>query len=183
MRIEKLAQEYDIAIKKVYFPLHMDCPPEGTLLAEMFGGEAKVKGMIERLQPLFEAEGLDYGLDHTRTYDDRLAQELAKWGETTDKAQELEMAIFKACMVDYKNIGLIEVLLPIVADLGLPVLEARDVLESRAMQKAVEADWDHAMESGVKSIPTFLGEEFYVPGAQSYDVLVKFAEHLGAKKR
>jgi predicted DsbA family dithiol-disulfide isomerase len=122
------------------------------------------------------------------TYNSRLAQELAKWGEGTtqsDRAhsERLIMALYQAYFVDGLNIGDVDVLLNVVEQVGLPVEEAREVLEKRLMKTAVDADWRRALSIGVRSVPTFAVGLQGVAGAQPYEQLALLLEHSGAKKR
>ena len=46
--------------------------------------------------------------------------------------------------MDGLNIGDLDVLMGVVEQVGLPAAEARDVLEQRLMQTAVDDDWRYA---------------------------------------
>ena len=117
------------------------------------------------------------------TYNSRLAQELAKWGEQAPESDQLNMALYQAYFVGRKNIGEVDTLLDVVAQVGLPVDPARSVLEQRSMRDAVDADWQYARSVGVNSVPTFAVGMTGVVGAQPYEVLTEFLEHVGVSKR
>jgi predicted DsbA family dithiol-disulfide isomerase len=63
------------------------------------------------------------------------------------------------------------VLLEIAARVGLPVEEARRVLENRTFKSAVDADWALSRRYGVTGVPTFVTGRHGVVGAQPYEVL------------
>jgi predicted DsbA family dithiol-disulfide isomerase len=135
-----------------------------------------------------DAEGLPFNEGRHMTYNSRLAQELAKWGEAVAHNGELDderlnMALYQAYFVDRRNIGDKDVLLDLVEQVGFPVEEARAVLEDRTMQAAVDADWRHAVSIGVTGVPTFAVGLQGVVGAQPYEVLAQLLENNGAKKR
>ena len=166
----------------VYFPLHPDTPLEGQDLRDLFGPRADLSAMTNRLKMLMDQEGLPYGTNRFMTYNSRLAQELAKWGEGKEQSETLNMALYQAYFVDGLNIGDVDVLLEIVENVGLPVAEAREVLEGRLMQTAVDEDWQHARSIGVNSVPTFAVGLTGVVGAQPYEQLARLMDHVGAKK-
>ena len=117
------------------------------------------------------------------TFNSRLAQELAKWGEGKEESEQLNMALYQAYFLDGLNIGDLDVLMGVVEQLGLPVEEARYVLEQRMFRLAVQADWQHALSIGVNSVPTFAVGLTGVVGAQAYEQLAELVEHVGATKR
>ena len=149
----------------------------------MFGPTANIPAMIHRLKTLMDAEGLPFGADRTMTFNSRLAQELAKWGEGWPQSEQLNTALYQAYFVDGENIGSIDVLLQIVEQVGLPLDEALQVLEKRTMRDAIDADWQHARSIGVSSVPTFAVGLTGIVGAQPYAQLASLVEHVGAVKK
>ena len=139
--------------------------------------------MVNRLKTMMDQEGLPFNGGRHMTYNSRLAQELAKWGAGQPQSDQLIMALYQAYFVDGQNIGDIQVLLDIVAQLGMPVDEAREVLEERLMKEAVDADWHNARQIGVNSVPTFAVGLSGVVGAQPYPQLAHLLEYNGATKR
>ena len=128
-------------------------------------------------------EGLPFGEGRSMTFNSRLAQELAKWGEGQTESEQLNMALYQAYFVAGENIGDIDVLIRVAEQLGLPVEEVRSILEERIMRPAIDADWQHALSIGVTSVPTFAVGMTGVAGAQPYEILAQFVEHSGALKR
>jgi predicted DsbA family dithiol-disulfide isomerase len=63
------------------------------------------------------------------------------------------------------------------------VKEAREALESRSFQEAVDEDWRLSMKMGVTAVPTFVIDHHAVVGAQPYEVLEQFLKNNGVKKR
>ncbi len=139
--------------------------------------------MTGRLKMLMDQEGLPFNVDRDKTFNSRLAQELAKWGESTPQSEQLNTALYQAYFVDGLNIGDVEVLLRVVEQVGLDVEEAREVLEKRTKKTAVDADWRHARNIGVTSVPTFAVGLTGVAGAQPYEHLAQLLEHTGALRR
>ena len=173
------------------FPLHPDTPDEGLSLEDLFGGRgAYVDSMRRRLVSLMEAEGLEYG-DRTHTYNSRLGQELAKWAERQPGVGgrggggggKIHDALYRAYFVDGVNLAKVDELVRIAESLDLSGDEAREVLETRAEQEAVDLDWARSRQLGVTGVPTFMADNRAVVGAQPYETLEALVVRAGAKRR
>ncbi len=139
--------------------------------------------MIRRLKLFMDREGLPFDAGRHMTFNSRLAQELAKWGESKPQSDQLNMGLYQAYFVDGQNIGDMDVLMGVVEKVGLPLEEARDVLEQRLMQSAVDDDWRRALSIGVTSVPNFAVGLKGVMGAQPYEQLAMLLEETGASRR
>jgi predicted DsbA family dithiol-disulfide isomerase len=172
VRIEKLRSEHGVKIEWVHFPLHPETPVEGgRALADLFAGRnLDLKSMHAQMKARMDAEGLPYG-ERTHTYNSRLAQELGKWADTQPGGEALHDALFRAYFVEARDISQPSVLLEIAQRVGLPVDEARRVLQDRTFKAAVDADWALSRRYGVTGVPTFVAGRRGVVGAQPYEVL------------
>ena len=184
MRIEKLKRNFDVEVALVHFPLHPETPAEGRTLAELFAGRSPedIKASQARMKGLMEAEGLPYGT-RTHTYNSRLAQELGTWADTQPGGEAYHDALYKAYFVEARNIGEPAVLVEIAESVGLSAEEARDVLQERRFQAAVDADWAKSRDYGVTGVPTFVSSGYGVVGAQPYEALAQLLERVGAPAR
>ena len=128
-------------VEWVHFPLHPETPAEGRSLADLFAGRnVDRSAMHAQMKARMEAEGLPYG-ERTMTYNSRLAQELGKWADTQPGGDAIHDALFRAYFVEARDISRPAVLLEIAEQVGLPVDEAREVLEQRTFKTAVDEDW------------------------------------------
>jgi predicted DsbA family dithiol-disulfide isomerase len=176
VRIERLRAEHGVQVEWVHFPLHPDTPAEGRSLDELFAGRnLDRKAMHAQMKARMDAEGLPYG-ERTMTYNSRLAQELGKWADTQPGGEAIHDALYRAYFVEARDISKPAVLLEIAGRAGLPVEAAREVLERRTFQAAVDADWALARELGISGVPTFVAGRWGVVGAQPYEVLVQLVE-------
>jgi predicted DsbA family dithiol-disulfide isomerase len=184
VRVEKLQQTFDVETVLVHFPLHPDTPADGRSMAEFYASRnIDPEAAYQRMKGLMDAEGLPYGR-RTHTYNSRLAQELGKWADTLPGGgDKLHDAFYRGYFVDKRNIGDPEVLLDIVGSLGLPVEEARAVLQERRFKDAVDADWAKSHQYGVTGVPTFVAGGHGVVGAQPYEVLEQLVAKAGAPRR
>ena len=126
--------------------------------------------MYTQMKARMTAEGLPYG-ERTMTYNSRLAQELGKWADTQPGGDAIHDALFRVYFVEARDISRPAVLLDVVQQVGLPVDDAREVLERRTFKDAVDADWALSREYGISGVPTFVAGGYGVVGAQPYEAL------------
>ena len=158
-------------VKWVHFPLHPDTPQTGRSLADLFAGRGyDIPKMQAQMRARMQAEGLPYG-NRTMTYNSRLAQELGAWADTQPGGEAIHDAMFRAYFVDARDISDPGVLVEIAASVGLPADQAREVLEKRTHQAAIDADWEKSRRYGVTGVPTFVIGNRGVVGAQPYEAL------------
>ena len=174
MRTDKLAAEHGVESVYVHFPLHPETPPEGRDLKALFAGrERELQAMKERLQALLTAEGLPWS-ERDRTYNSRLAQELACWAVTQPEGHRIHDALFRAYFVHCQNLADPEVLIGVAGDLGLSTEEARAVLAERRFQDAVDRDWQLSLGLGLRGVPAYSFGGRILVGAQPYEMLEEF---------
>lgn len=165
----------------MHFPLHPDTPAEGRSLKELFAGRNyDIEARQAEMRARMAAEGLPYG-NRTMTYNSRLAQELGKWADTQPGGEKIHDALFRAYFVDGKNIGDPAVLIDVARQTGLDEAQAREVIEQRTYQDAVDADWAKSRKYGVTGVPTFVAGGYGVAGAQPYEALVQLVEQADRK--
>lgn len=183
MRTDRLAARYDLSLAWVHFPLHPETPPQGITLEELFAGRGyDLAAMKARLRQMMAAEGLAYG-DLEMTYNSRLAQELAVWAETQPGGAAIHDALFRAYLVEGRNLGDPEVLVEVARSLGLDADEARQVLSSRSFRGPVDEHWARSRRLGITAVPTFVIDGKGVVGAQPYEVLEQLVLAAGAEPR
>ena len=131
MRTDRIIETFDVQLRVTQFPLHPDTPPEGRALTDLFAGhEIDLDAYQDRVVKIAAQEGLPYGL-RTHTYNSRLAQELAKWGEEQSGGEAIHEALFRAYFVDGVNLAEIGRLVQIARSVGLSEEQALRVLEGR----------------------------------------------------
>ena len=178
-----MRKDYEIATHWTAFPLHPDTPEDGLTLEELFAGQPiDIKKMVSRLKQVADELGLALG-ERKKTYNSRLAQELAKWAELKGKGDGFHGAVFRAYFVAGKNIGKVDELVDLAKSIGLSVKEARSVLELRTFKETVDSDWLRSRSLGVTGVPTFMIDHQIAIGFQPYEVLEQFVKTCGAKKR
>ncbi len=135
-----------------------------------------------RLKQVAEELDLPFG-KRKKTYNSRLAQEMAKWAESKGRGDSFNEAVFRAYFVDGKNIGKVDLLAALAKSIGLPEEEARSVLELRTFKEAVDSDWSRSHSLGVTAVPTFFMSGRVLVGFPKYEVLDEFARTCAAERR
>ena len=159
-----------------HFPLHPDTPDSGLSLEDLFHGHgADIEAMKQRMSALMTEENLAYG-NRSHTYNSRLAQELAKWGESFPEGEALNLKLFEAYFAEGRNLAEPEVLLDVAEVAGLPLETAEEVIRQRSFRDAVDTDWKRAHELGVTGVPTFVSGNRGLVGAQPYEAMVQLIQ-------
>ena len=159
-----------------HFPLHPDTPDSGILLEELFRERGyDIQSMIQHMSALMTEENLAYG-NRSHTYNSRLAQELAKWGESFPEGEALNLKLFEAYFAEGRNLAEPEVLLDVAEVAGLPLETAEEVIRQRSFRDAVDTDWKRAHELGVTGVPTFVSGNRGLVGAQPYEAMVQLIQ-------
>ncbi len=135
-----------------------------------------------RIQRLMADEGLDFG-KRERTYNSRLAQELACYAETQPHGKRIHDRLFRAYFVEGMNLAVIDNLVQLGVDIGLEKEACHEVLAARSFRTAVDADWRRARTMQLNGVPAFLMGEQGVVGAQPYEVLEQLLRQAGARRR
>jgi predicted DsbA family dithiol-disulfide isomerase len=183
VRIDPLQKHYDVEVHWTAFPLHPETPEDGLTIEELFAGHSvDIKKITARLKQVADELGLPLG-EREKTYNSRLAQELAKWAESKGKGDEFHKAVFGAYFVEGKNIGKIDELVYLAKSLSLPEKEARSVLELRTSKAKVDSDWSRSRALGITGVPTFMVDRQAIVGFQPYEALEQFLKNCGAKRK
>jgi len=152
-------------------------------LEELFADkQIDIKKATARLKQVADELGLPLG-ERKKTYNSRLAQELAKWAESEGRGDPFHEAVFRAYFVDGKNIGRVDELVILAKSVGLPEKKARSVLELRTFREAADSDWQRSHALGITGVPTFLVDSKATVGFQSFEELERFLKSSGVKKR
>jgi predicted DsbA family dithiol-disulfide isomerase len=182
VRIDQLKKNYDIKVRWTAFPLHPETPDDGLTLEELFAGRPiDIKKIVSRLRQVADELGMPLG-ERPKSYNSRLAQELAKWAESEGKGDPFHEAVFRAYFVAGKNIGRVDELVALAKSVGLSGREARSVFELRTFKEAVDSDWLRSHALGITGVPTFVVNDRATVGFQPYEVLEQFLKTCGVKR-
>jgi len=163
--------------------LHPETPEAGRSLVDLFAGQdVDIDAMLAYLTQTAAKLGLAFG-DRRMTYNSRRAQELGKWAADQGRESAYHHAVFVAYFVDGRNIAHADVLLKIIASLGLDCDRAAQVIDERPYRAAVDADWQRCRQLGIRAAPTFRIKDQARVGAQPYAALSALLGQAGVPGR
>ncbi|HEX8327087.1 MAG TPA: DsbA family oxidoreductase [Hymenobacter sp.] len=121
--------------------------------------------------------GLEYDFDRAVPTNTFLAHQLIHLGAHHGRQDATKERLFKAYYTEGQNIGDLETLVKLGAEVGLDATEIREALIAGTYAEAVRYDEYQAQQINVRGVPFFVFEDKYaVSGAQPTEL---FAEVLG----
>lgn len=161
-------------------------------LMEKYGSTAEqLSENKQRLVNLGKAAGVDFNFDErSRIYNTFDCHKLLHWtaelqqdlNENRELQSLLKQALFTAYFKDGKDISDRAVLLNVIADLGLDVGQAKDVLDSAEVKEAVRKEQKQFQSMGISAVPAFIiNNQYLISGGQPVDVFKQALTEIMAK--
>ncbi len=174
--VRKLQAERAINVTWALFPLHPTTPPEGLLLTELLRG-MDLDAAHKRINLMLDELGLEHG-ERDRTFNTRLAQELALWARTQTGGEALIPLLYRTYFVHNRNLADEKVLVNVVQEAGLDVNSARTALQERSFSAALDAEWNRARAYQISGVPAFIAGGYQVTGYQPVQELKRFLDYV-----
>jgi predicted DsbA family dithiol-disulfide isomerase len=167
--VERLIQEYSVAVDWRPFYLYWDTPPEGRDLPA-YVLRARAGGSEERLKNI----ALSYGMEFRSTeriYSTSLAHEATEYARENGKANEFHKALFRRVYAEGQDPSQWSILRASAEDVGLNAEEMQQFVESHRYTDYVAEQVRWAQQIGVTGVPTYvINDRYAVVGAQPYEV-------------
>ena len=174
--VDRLTEEFDLAVEWLGFEIHPETPREGMPLVKMFPG-ADVEAMTRRLNSM----GAPFGLSFQKIVNisnSRLSLEAAEFAKAQGRFDAFHHSAFQAYFTQGKDIGDRNVLVQIGKDTGLDTTALRIALETGRYGKHLETVKTEAAGLGISAAPTFIiNDADRIVGAQPLEV---FRERFSA---
>ena len=183
--IKELGNDSDIQLSWRPFELNPQMAVEGQGRAEhiqqKYGlspaqSKANRQNLIDR--------GLDVGYEFSfpdagRVYNTFNAHRLLHWAKDYSLQTELKLTLFDLYFQQGGNPSDENALLACVEEVGLPVSEAREILQSNKYASEVRADEELSQRQGISAVPTFIFDNKYmVSGGQPKETFVNVLKEL-----
>ena len=178
-RLEKALSELDKSVPIEIRHRAFQLDPSATeimetreLLSQKYGVPLEgVDQMQARVCSIADGEGLCYDLSHTLSGNTANAHRLLAWARENGKGYELLEIMFSSYFEKSKALFSNEDLLPLVAEAGLDVKEAEDILNSNRYAESLAEDNEIAREIGIGGVPFFVFDQKYgINGAEDSEV-------------
>ncbi len=117
--------------------------------------------------------GKDVGIEiNTRSlYNSKNSLKVNEYARQQGKLEAFHKAIFKAYLVDDKNIGNLDILLDIAEKVGLDRSKTKAFIESEESESFVMDSKNEAVRLGINSVPSFIIGQNLIRGAYPYDAM------------
>lgn len=183
---EMLRDEVDLEI--VYRPYQLDptAPPEPSpvieVYAKKFGGAERAEQIMQQVTDAAAGEGLEFRMDRAQRANTLHAHRLLWLAEATGHQGALKERLLQAYFCDGDDIGSIDVLASLAADVGMPAERVAAFLHSDDGIAEVRSLLDMAADAGITAVPTFvLDGKWAIPGAQDADTFARVIRKLLAQ--
>ena len=187
--LEKLAPKIPAELSWKPFELNPKMPVEGQdmgeHLHEKYGSsKADIAQTKEMITGRGKALNFEFNFkENGRIYNTFNAHRLLYWAMQFDKQTELSLAFFGLYFTDGGSPGNVDQLLNAVQKLGLPVDEARKILESDQFAKEVREEQAKYQAMGVKAVPTFIiNNKYKLTGGLPIEEFVTMLEKILAEE-
>lgn len=161
-------------------------------LMEKYGStEAQLAANKQRLVELGNAAGVDFKFgERSRIYNTFDCHKLLHWAADaapTDASEttqtQLKQALFKAYFTDGQDISDRSVLLDAAESVGLDREQAKEVLESDAMEQAVRDEQAQFQSMGISAVPAFIiNHQYLISGGQAVETFKQALAEIAAKE-
>lgn len=182
--LSKLPGRTDYEISWKPFELNPKMSVEGQDLTEHLQEKyGSTKSEIDQIRNMISERGSDLNFKFNfqaggRIYNTFNAHRLLYWAQQSGKQTELKLALFSMYFSEGGNLGNTEELLHIVAKVGLPVAEAREIIVSSRYAEEVRIEEAKYQGMGINMVPTFIiNNRYKISGGQTVE---KFMDGLAA---
>lgn len=186
-QLKQAAEETGVAIETYWHPfeLNPDMEAEGENLRDhimrKYGSTAEQsKDARDRLTQVGADLEFDFQWsDNSRIYNTFAAHQLLHWASETGRAQALKLALFDAYFTQGQDVSDPEVLVKVVASIGLDAEEAHAVLQDQRHADMVRQKEQFWTSRGVTGVPTMIfGGKQATSGAQGVDTFARLLKQL-----
>jgi predicted DsbA family dithiol-disulfide isomerase len=170
--VDKLKQEFDLAVEWLAFEIHPDTPQEGMLLSTMFP-QLDSQNMFRHLREMAAPYGITFA-DISRISNSRMSLEASEFAKEQGMFDQFHRALFQAYFSQGMDIGNLEVLTQIGHESGLDRDSLAQSLQTGKYLPRIENMRKEATRLGVSAAPTFIIQDRdRIVGAQPIDVFKK----------
>lgn len=166
----------DVEIVWRAFQLNPDLPEGGMARDEYLRrkfGSADAGSLFDRVTEAARQVGLTLHLERIQRAPNTLnAHRLVRYARERGGEEAVVEALFRAYLVDGRDVGDRDVLAAVAAECGLDGEAARSWLNGEDAAQAVRAEDARARELGIQGVPTFvLDQRYMITGAQAPESL------------
>jgi len=187
--LERIGPELDVELHMQPFELNPTMPPEGAEVAkylkDKYGmSDEQLKAGQAQLAARGREEGFTFG-ERRHVWNTFDAHRMLRWAGsegTPGMQRALKLAMLKAYHGEGRNPSDPSVLIELVADVGLDVDRAREVLETNAFADEVRAAEQFWQEIGIHAVPAVvINRKHLISGGQPSAVFERALRELATE--
>lgn len=175
--LERIKDDVSANITWHPFELNPQMPSEGQEINEHLGEKYGIdQAQIDQNRDMIKQRGADVGYDFGvrgggRIYNTFNAHRLLHWAKNFNKQTELKLRLFDLYFQQAGDPSDHKQLLKCVEDVGLPVSEAQNILNSTQFEEDVRKEQQHYQSMGISSVPAVIvNQKHLISGGQPADV-------------
>ncbi|MET3580593.1 putative DsbA family dithiol-disulfide isomerase [Mesorhizobium robiniae] len=184
------AGDIDVHIRWRPFQLDPTIPPEGKdrreYMVAKFGSDERIREIHARIEPLGEAEGINFDFAAIKVAPNTLAaHRVIRWAGAAGEVVQnrLVRRLFQLNFEEGADLGDHVVLIKAAREAGMDASVVETLLPTDADVEAVRTEIATASRMGITGVPCFLLEGKYaVMGAQDADTLTDAIRQVAAAK-
>ena len=188
--LDKLEPQVTAIISWKPFELNPKMPAEGQLMGEHLHEKyGSSPADIEQTEAMITERGQGLGFefnfkDGSRIYNTFNAHRLLYWARSFGKQTELKLALFGLYFTEGGNPGNVSELIETVQKVGLPMDEARKLLDSDQFAKEVREEEAKFLALDINSVPTFIiNDHFKITGGQPVEAFIEMLTKLQTEEK
>lgn len=154
-------------------------------LAEKYGlNEQQLADNKKRIQAVGAQAGIDFNFDQrSRIYNTLDCHVLLHLANESGKQTQLKLALFKAYFSEGKDISDREVLVDIVASVGIETQAVLAVLDDDEIREGVKQEEAQFKQMGIESVPAFIiNNKYLISGGQPVEAFVQGLQEISEKE-
>ena len=184
----QFAHRDDVQIEWKSFELTPDFQPlpgesiHASLAKKKGVPEAEGRRMNDHMSLIAKEVGLNYDFDNTIPANTFLAHQLIHFAAHHGQQGAMKERLFAAYYLEGQNVGEIDTLARLAAEIGLDAEEARHALLASTYANEVRRDEYEAQQIQVRGVPFFIFDDKYaVSGAQPSEVFAEVLDTVWAE--
>lgn len=186
--LDKLEPHITAMISWKPFELNPNMHEKGQLMTEHLHEKyGSSPADIRQTEAMITERGKGLGFqfnfrDESRIYNTFNAHRLLYWARQYNKQTDLKLALFNLYFSEGGNPSDVEQLLETVKKAGLPVEEARKVLNFEQFAKEVREEEAKILAMDINSVPTFMiNDKYKITGGQPPETFIEILEKIAAE--
>lgn len=178
--------DVDVAVAYRAFQLDPSAPtdrsePVRAAYEKKFGGPEQAGQILDHVTAEAAGEGLAFDMDRARRSNTANAHRLLALAELEGLQLDLKERLMRAYFTEGREIGSVDTLVELGADIGLDPDQARSWLTGDGGRREVAAQLTFAADAGISSVPTFvINRTVGIPGAQDAAVFTELLTRAAA---